>query len=41
MSLKLQELENKDKQTWKAQAKYLQGWDNINGILYYHNLFTF
>ena len=39
MRLKLQKLQDKDKQAQKVRAKYLEGWNNIKKVLHYQGLF--
>ena len=39
MRLRLHELQAKDKQARKTRAEHSEGWDNINGVLYYQGLF--
>ena len=36
--LRLQELQAKDEQARKTRAEYLEGWDNINGMLHHQGL---
>lgn len=39
MQLCLQDLQNKDKQTQKAKAKYSEDYNNIKDVLQYQNFF--
>ena len=38
MKLRLQKLQNKDKQAWKTKAKHSEIWDGIKKVLYYQSL---
>ena len=39
MRLRLHKLQAKDKQAWKTKAEHSEGWDDIDSVLHYQDLF--